>query len=76
METKPLLSTYLPVWEQKMEKIKKLISIEIHKPKKERKKHQLKLMLIECKDLKRIIKSIKRETIKFCPNCKHEIVEH
>lgn len=64
-----LLPTYLPVWEQQFQKLKKLIKEEIDKPKKDRKKQHLKRMLEECKELKYLIKSIKDEHDKKCPHC-------
>lgn len=64
-----LLSTFLPVWEHKFEKIKKIIEMEIDKPKKERKKLFLRQMLLECKELKILIKNIKKEYAKKCPAC-------
>ena len=55
------LPTFLPVWEQQFHKIKMLIQKEIEKPKKERKKENLKRMLRECKELKHLIKTINLE---------------
>lgn len=68
-EEKKLIPTYLPVWEQQYFKIKDLIKAEIEKPKKDRKKHQLRLMLKECKELRKLILSIKSSTMKSCPHC-------
>ena len=67
------LPNYLPVWEQQYQKIKGLIKEEIKKPKKDRKKQQLKRMLEECKELKYLIKSIKNENAKKCPHCGEKI---
>lgn len=64
-----ILPTYLPVWELKFEKIKKIIKTEIDKPKKERKKLYLRKMLKECKELRVLIKAIKKEHNKKCVLC-------
>jgi len=69
---KKLLTTYLPVWEQQFIKIKDLIKEEIKKPKKDRKKAHLKMMLKECRELKKLINSINEtnnEIKKKCPHC-------
>lgn len=68
-----LIPNYLPVWEQQYEKIKSLVKGEIEKPKKERKKEQLKRMLRECKELKKLILEIRGETEGRCPNCGHRL---
>ena len=73
---KKLIPNYLPVWEQQYQKIKDIIKSEISKPKKERKKQHLKRMLEECKELKRLIISIKGDKItesKICPHCGGEL---
>lgn len=70
------IPNYLPVWEQQYQKIKDIIKTEIAKPKKERKKHHLKRMLEECKELKRLIINIKGDKLsksEKCPHCGGEL---
>lgn len=71
-----MIPNYLPVWEQQYDKILNLVKEEIKKPKKERKKENLKRFVSECKQLKKLILQIKQDngsTVKHvCPNCSYE----
>lgn len=76
MSKNKFLPNYLPVWEQQYDKILNLLKDEIKKPKKERKKENLKRFVSECKELKKLIRKIKGDndegkTIHICPNCHH-----
>lgn len=64
-----LLPTYLPVWENKLNKIIDLIKDEISKPKKERSKKKLKELVSEAKSLRKLVRDIKQTQGKNCPHC-------
>lgn len=68
-----LIPTYLSVFEQKLEKLKDLIKEEIGKPRCDRRRRHLKNMLSEAKELKYLIKDIKKESKHTCPHCGQEI---
>lgn len=68
-EERKLIPNYLSVWEHQYFKIKDLIKAEIEKPKKDRKKQHLRVMLKECKELRKLILDIKGNNSKTCPHC-------
>lgn len=70
--TKPI-PNFLSVFEHKLERLKNNIKKEIEKPKKERSKKALKDLVMEAKDLKRLIKQIKGDSVSLCPHCRGEL---
>ena len=60
---------YLPVFKQKLDKLRQAIKDEINKPKKDRSKESLKRFLSEAKELKTLVKSLDESTVKKCPHC-------
>lgn len=64
-----ILTTYLSVFEGRLNKIKGDIKKEISKPKKDRSKIFLKDLLLESKKLKKLVKEMKQKTDNVCPKC-------
>lgn len=60
---------YLPVFKQKLDKLRQAIKDEINKPKKERSKESLKRFLAEAKELKTLVRSMDEAPAKKCPHC-------
>lgn len=72
MEKKPL-ATFLGVFEQKLDKLKKSIKCEIEKPKKDRSKAALKDLIHQAKEMRNHVKAIKQANERFCPHCGGEL---
>lgn len=70
--SKPI-PNFLSVFEHKLERLKDNIKKEVEKPKKDRSKKALKELVLEAKDLKRLIKQIKGDNISLCPHCRGEL---
>jgi len=64
-----MLTTYLSVFEGRLSKIREDIKKQISKPKKERSKVFLKDLLSESKKLKKLVKEMKSQSNKLCPQC-------
>jgi hypothetical protein len=64
------IPNFLNVFEHKLERLKNKIKNEIDKPKKDRSKKVLKELVMEAKDLKRLIKQIKGDNVTLCPKCR------
>jgi len=72
MEKKPL-ATFLGVFEQKLDKLKRGIKNEIEKPKRDRSKAALKDLVHQAKEMRDHVKAIKRANESFCPHCGAEL---
>lgn len=70
MKTSERITTFLPVFKQRLDWSITSLKEEIKKPKKERNKESLKRFLKEAKELKKIVKELDDNTSK-CPNCGH-----
>lgn len=70
MKTSEKITTFLPVFKQRLDWSITSLKEEIKKPKKERNKESLKRFLKEAKELKKIVKELDDNTSK-CPNCGH-----
>lgn len=62
-------TAYLPVFKTKLEKLRSLIKDQISKPKKERSKEALKILLQEAKELKNLVREMDKIESKKCPHC-------
>jgi uncharacterized membrane protein (DUF106 family) len=72
MEKKPL-ATFLGIFEQKLDKLKKSIKEEIQKPKRDRSKAALKELVQQAKEMRDHVRSIKNANESFCPHCGGEL---
>ena len=63
------ITAYLPVFRNKLDKLRDYIKDEIKKPKKERSKESLKRFLAEAKELKQLVKELDKSESKKCPHC-------
>jgi len=70
---KNTIPNYLQVFERKLDDLKKRIRHEISKPKKERSKHKLKLLLGDAKGLKKALKEVREDHKARCPHCHKDI---
>lgn len=69
MKEQKYLPNFLTVFDQKLNNLRKLIKKELDKPKKERKKADLKRLLKQAKELKVAIHTAKKATAQKCPHC-------
>ncbi len=67
------LSNYIPVFEKRVDYIKKRIKEELQKNKNDRNRKLLKHLFAEIKKLKKTVKEVKKEHAKKCPHCGKEI---
>jgi predicted nucleic acid-binding Zn-ribbon protein len=72
-DDKPLLTNYLEVFLQKLDKQKKRIKNELDKHKDSRDREFLKKELKEAKRLKHLVKDMKKSSAKTCPHCGGEL---
>ena len=70
MKTSEKITTFLPVFKQRLDWSITSLKEEIKKPKKERNKESLKRFLKEAKELKKLVKELDENASK-CPNCGH-----
>ena len=68
-------TAFIPVFEEKLDKLKKDLKLELGKAKTDRRKHWLKSQVAETKSLQKLIKKMERQLGKIvvCPKCGHEI---
>lgn len=67
------LPNFLNVFEHKLVRMKKQIKAELDKPKKERKRVELKNLLKGAKHLQNSIDKAKKQSVKLCPHCGKEV---
>lgn len=70
---KKTIPNYLHVFEMRLVDLRKRISAEYKKPKKEREKHTLKSIIKEIRHFEDILKEAKEEHSKKCPHCGEKI---
>jgi hypothetical protein len=76
MSDKPLNTSFLEVFEQKLNKLIKKIDMELKKPKKDRNKSFLNNTIKEAKTLKDLVKRCRKQNgVGCCPKCGHELGE-
>lgn len=73
MSEQKSVTGFISIFEAKVKKQKERIKEELDKPKKERNRHALKVLLKETNDLKKRIKKAKKQSSTKCPHCGGEI---
>lgn len=66
---KEYITGFIGIFEKKLESQKERIKAELDKPKKERNRHTLKVMLKETKQLQRRLREVKEHSAQRCPHC-------
>ena len=66
---KKTVPNYLEVFDSRLKELKKKISKEYEKPKKDRSKHRLSAYVTEAKSLKKMLKEAKDDHAVKCPHC-------
>ena len=63
------INVYVPVFADKLSKLKHAIKKELNKPKSDRSSKQLRALLRDAKRLQNIVGNYKSEDKKTCPHC-------
>jgi len=63
------ITAFLGVFEEKLEKMKKRLKLELEKTSKDRNKVWLKESIKEAKKMRDLVKKMKKETKDSCPHC-------
>lgn len=69
MSDNQTITGFISIFEAKINKQKERIKEELDKPKKERNRHALKVLLKETNELKKRIKKAKKQSSTKCPHC-------
>lgn len=74
MGRKYKVSAFVGVFEDKLERIRTRLKAELAKPKGDRHKAELKRILKEAKDLRNMVRDIKKDhSLEIeCPQCNHK----
>lgn len=64
------VEAFIPVFDDKLKRIKKRLNSLLNKPKKERDKKAIKALVKEAKELRETLKQVAKFK-KKCPNCGH-----
>jgi len=72
--SKKKITSFLAVFESKLEKNISNIKKELDKPKEERNKKALKSLLKEAKHMRKLVNELQDQEAKecICPNCSHK----
>jgi len=66
-------TAFIPVFEEKLIRLKKDLKLELSKAKSDRRKNVMKSLLREAKGLQKLVKECTPEDDRMCcPNCGHE----
>ena len=69
-----MITGFIPVFEQRLEKLKNTLKIELQRAKSERRKDVMKTLVKDAKSLQKTIKDAKKYNAKTCPHCGGEIL--
>ena len=68
-----MITAFIPVFEQRLEKLKNTLKIELQRAKSERRKDVMKTLVKDAKKLQKTIKQVKKVNIVKCPHCGGEL---
>ena len=69
-----MITSFIPILEDKLTKIKKTLKNELQLAKSERRKELMKRLVKDAKSLQKTIKDAKKHNAKTCPHCGGEIL--
>ena len=69
-----MITSFIPILEDKLTKIKKTLKSELQLAKSERRKDVMKTLVKDAKKLQKTINEVKKENTKICPHCGGEIL--
>ena len=68
-----MITSFIPILEDKLTKIKKTLKSELQLAKSERRKDVMKTLVKDAKKLQKTINEIKKENAQVCPHCGGEL---
>ena len=69
-----MITSFIPVFEERLSKLKNTLRIELERAKSERRKDVMKRLVKYAKSLQKTIKEAKKHNAKTCPHCGGEII--
>ena len=69
-----MITSFIPILEDKLTKIKKTLKSELQLAKSERRRDVMKRLVKDAKSLQKTIKDAKKYNAKTCPHCGGEIL--
>jgi len=68
-----MITSYIPVFQERLEKLKKSLKIELQRAKSERRVGVMKSLIKDAKKLQKTINEVKKENAQVCPHCGGEL---
>ena len=68
-----MITSYIPVFQERLDKLKNTLKNELQRAKSERRKDVMKTLVKDAKKLQKTIKEVKKENIVKCPHCGGEL---
>ena len=68
-----MITSFIPILEDKLTKIKNTLKTELQRAKSERRKDVMKRLVKDAKSLQKTINEVKKENTKICPHCGGEL---
>ena len=68
-----MITSFIPILEDKLTKIKNTLKNELQRAKSERRKDVMKTLVKDAKKLQKTINEVKKENTKICPHCGGEL---
>ena len=69
-----MITSFIPVFEERLQKLKNTLKSELQRAKSERRKDVMKRLVKDAKSLQKTIKDAKKHNAKTCPHCGGEIL--
>ena len=69
-----MITGFIPVFEERLQNLKKSLKNELQRAKSERRKDVMKKLVKDAKSLQKTIKDAKKHNAKTCPHCGGEII--
>ena len=69
-----MITSFIPVFEERLQKLKNTLKSELQRAKSERRKDVMKKLVKDAKSLQKTIKDAKKHNAKTCPHCGGEIL--
>ena len=68
-----MITAFISVFEERLDKLKKSLRIELERAKSDRRKDVMKTLVKDAKKLQKTINEVKKEDAKICPHCGGEL---
>ena len=68
-----MITSFIPVFEERLQKLKNTLKSELQRVKSERRKDVMKRLVKDSKSLQKTINEVKKENTKICPHCGGEL---